>query len=99
MASTMTTDPVKVRKAKEAAYAAARLRGLTIDYRVENYSFTADVIAPEGKMFDGGARTFVTHYYTKPDVEFWQMVLRDVNTTERLIDIDYDEYPEYDDRD
>lgn len=96
--STITTNPAKVRAAKSAAYAAAKVRGLTIDYRAEARTWTADVVAPPGKMFEGGSRTFVTHYYTPPDVEFWQLVRSDVNTIEEVIDIDYDQYPEYDDR-
>lgn len=95
--STSTTHPTKVQAAKTAAYTAARKRGLKIDYRVGPRTFTADVIAPDGMMFVGGSRTFVTHYYTKPDVEFWQMVLSDVNA-EEIMKIDYDEFPEYDDR-
>ena len=95
----MTTDVTAVRKAKSEALTAAKKRGVTIDFRATGRTWAADVIAPEGKMFDGGSRSFVTHYYTKPDAEFWQMVLRDVNTPEQIIDIDYDEYPEYDDRD
>lgn len=94
----MTTDPVLVRKAKSEAFAAAKARGVTIDYRKDGRIWAADVIAPDGKMFDGGGRSFVTCYYTKPDVEFWQMVLSDVNTVEQIIDIDYDKFPEYDDR-
>ena len=97
--TTMTTNPALVRKAKEAAFAAAKAKGVTIDYRVQGRTWAADVVAPDGKMFEGGSRSFVTHYYTKPDVEFWQLVLGDVNTPEQVIDIDYDAFPEYDDRD